>query len=213
MLEKEKNDVGRLHHESGSNISKADSMTYLHQKKKQLISLESDDTSSSIAGHDSTPLSFSMQALHPIALPHNNTSVQEKLAIAKKDNGEGNNSYNNDCNTSFISSSDEAKESSEPESERVLSIGQPLCSTKSILDGATDDVLDNMNPNKNSASNSVEAPKSPTTKQYPSTIGSISSKSASHVNLKCLNKTAVAYSCDMCNVIVNSSAQLTQVIS
>ena len=212
MSEREKNDVSCLHLESGSAISKTDSTNYLNHKKTPPISLQSDDTSSSIAGRDSTAISFSMQALHPIALPHNDISIQEKLESAKEDNGEGNNSYNNDCNTSFISSSDEAKESSEPESERVQSIGQPICSSKSTLDGATADVIDNIIPMKNSTLNSMEVPKSPTTKQYTSSLGAISTKSASHVNLKCLNKTAVAYSCDMCNVIVNSSAQLTQVI-
>ena len=213
MSKNEKNDVSCLHLESGSTISKTDSMNYSNQNEKPLIALESDHTSSSIAGHDSTAISFSMQALHPIALPHNDTSIQEKLEGEKEDNGEGNNNYTNDCNTSFISSSDDAKESSEPESERVVNIGQSLCSSKSILDGATDDVIDNIIPMKNSTSNSMEVPKSPTTKQYTSTIGAISTKSAPQVNLKGLNKTAVAYSCDMCNVIVNSSAQLTQVIS
>ena len=211
--EKEKNDVNCFHLDSGSTISKADSMNYLNQKKKQLTSLESEDTSSSIAGHDSTAISFSMQALHPIALPHNGKSIKEKLESAKEDNREGHKNYNNDCNTSFISSSDEAKESSEPESERVVSIVQTLCSSKSILEGATDDALNDIIPMKNDTSNSMEVPKSPTSKQYPSTIGAIPSKSASHVNLKSLNKTAAANSCDLCNVIVNSSAQLTQVIS
>ena len=109
MSEREKNGVSCLHLESGSTISKTDSMNYLNQKKKPLISLESDDTSSSVAVHDSSAISFSMQALHPIALPHNDTSIQEKLEGAKEDNGKGNNSYNNDCNTSFISSSDDER--------------------------------------------------------------------------------------------------------
>ena len=211
MSEKEKNDVNCVHLDSGSTISKADSMNYLNQKKKQLTSLESDDTSSSVAGHDSTAISFSMQALHPIALPQK--SIKGKLESAKEDNREGDKNYNNDCNASFISSSDEAKESSEPESERVVNIGQPLCSSKSILEGATDDALNDRIPMKNDTSNSMEVPKSPTSKQYPSTIGAITSKSASHVNLKSLSKAAAANSCDLCNVIVNSSAQLTQVIS
>ena len=212
MPEKEKNG-GNCHHlDSGGNISKADSMSYLNQKKKQLTSHESDDTSSSIAGHDSTAIPVPMQALHPIALPHNGKSIKGKLENAKEDNCEGNNNYNNNCNTSFISSSDEGKESSEPESERVVNIGQTLCSSKSILEGATDDVINDINPMKNNNSNSIEVPKSPTSKQYPATIGAITSKSSSHVNLKSLNKTAAAYSCDLCNVIVNSSVQLTQVI-
>ena len=213
MSEKEKNDVNCVHHDSGSAISKADSMNYLNQKKKQLTSLESEDTSSSIAGHDSTAISFSMQAPHPIALLHNGKSIKGKLESAKEDNREDHKNYNNDCNTSFISSSDEAKESSEPESDRAVNIGQPLCSSKSILEGATDDAINDINPMKNNTSSAMEVPKSPTSKQYPSTIVAITSKSSSHVNLKSLNKTAAANSCDLCNVIVNSSAQLTQVIS
>ena len=115
-----------------------------------------------------------------------------------------------DCNTSIISSKIEDKECSPDVSinsaTTINSTSTPISTKRNVLE-VTDLAL--LDPVKSKAVHTSENPMSPTSKQYPTLIGIQNPKLQS--GYKSSNKTTPPHSCDLCNVIVNSAAQLTQV--
>ena len=119
----------------------------------------------------------------------------------------------NDCNTSFVSLSDDAREISEADSDQIANISlesSSISSSRKKLDRAKITRIDPITTKENTFDN-VETPRSPTMKKHHDLPGTNCSKSLGTSNSKTPNKTSLTQSCNMCNVIVNSAAQLTQV--
>ena len=155
-----------------------------------------------------------------ILLPQPNLRGSKLINVAAKeelvfDNDETNN-QSNECNSSFVSSIDEAKESSEDDSDRIshiISCTIPISCNRKTLKGGDSILSDTSIPGKSNTSSTTEVSKSSTTKQHTIIPGLNGSKTLlSSSNVKILTKTSPNYCCEMCNVIVNSAAQLTQVI-
>ena len=117
-----------------------------------------------------------------------------------------------DCNISMISSKVEDKECSPDASINsginINSTSTPISTKRNVLKITDLAVLD---PVKSEAIHTSENPISPTSKQYPTLIGNQNNPKLQN-GYKSSNKTTPPHSCDLCNVIVNSAAQLTQVI-
>ena len=130
---------------------------------------------------------------------HDNTSMDNKK---------------NDCNIPFTSSNVETKESSSEASTKhttdVSSISAPISCKRKSLEVENIVVLDPSKATNSNVVNLTDSPKSPTTKQYP--IYNTNSKSILPNSYKAASKILPAHSCYLCNVIVNSAAQLTQVV-
>ena len=116
-----------------------------------------------------------------------------------------------DCNISMISSKIENKERSPDVSidsaTNINSTSTPISTKRNVLEVTDLAVLD---PVKSKADHTSENPMSSTSKQYPTLIGNQNNPKLQN-GYKSSNKTTPPHSCDLCNVIVNSAAQLTQV--
>jgi len=172
------------------------------------------NTRSSSAYHNAPAIPFQIPLPQPNVPGNNliNDAAKEEIIC---DNDETNN-QNNECNSSFVSSIDEAKESSEDDSDRIahiISSTLPISCNRKKLDGGDIILLDTSMPVKSNTSSTTEVSKSTTTKLQTIIPGINGSKPLlSPSNVKPSTKTSPNYCCDMCNVIVNSAAQLTQVI-
>ena len=169
-------------------------------------------TTSSTAFQDLPVIHF------PISLPQEVVQVDNSIndtsnpTVLDHDNL---NSQSHDCNVSFVSSSDEAKESSEADSERISNdlVDSTLISSNiKKLEGADISLLDTIKTMNGNSLTAVDSPRSPTAIKNPVIASTIISKPLPPNMGKVSSKTSPTYSCDMCNVIVNSPAQLTQVI-
>ena len=157
--------------------------------------------------------------------PYNNMSVTpppSHLSQSMKDESNGESAYDNnkigndenDCNIPFISSNVETKASlSETNTKGATNVSSPSASISCKMKNLEVEnivVLDPVKAANSNLVNTTETPKSPTNKQYP--IYSTNSKSLLPNNYKTASKITPTHSCYLCNVIVNSAAQLTQVI-
>ena len=194
-------------HEGGAGDASA--MKHSNTLKNNTISVETKPSSSNtFQDIPVIPFQISLpQAAVPVDKPTNNA------ASGQRPDNDIATHLNHDCNVSFVSSSDEAKESSEADSERISST--PLDSSlipnsRTILEENEIALIDPLKPIKGNSLLTTETPRSPTGPK-PTITAANASKSPPSLNGKVPNKIVSPFSCDMCNVIVNSAAQLTQV--
>jgi len=196
--------------DTGNTNADISSITHTQNTKGKSISIEA-NTSSLSAYHNATVIPFSIPMPQPIPLPsrklmHDPTNE----TVLSNDNGHN---PGNDSNTSFVSSSDDARELSEIDSDRISHIlpdSSSISSYRKKLERSNNTLLDPILAIKETALDNADVPRSPTAKQHPCVPETNCSKLLGPNNFQSPSKTSLTHSCDMCNVIVNSAAQLTQ---
>ena len=202
-----KNTVLSSDHEGGAGDSSA--IKHSNTLKNNTISPETKPSSSNTF-QDIPVIPFQMSLPQAVLAVDKPTS---DAASGQRTDNDIPTHLNHDCNVSFVSSSDEAKESSEPDSERVSSTpldSSHIPNSRTILEGSEIALMDPLKPINGNSLITTEIPRSPTGPK-PTITAANASKSPPSLNGKVPNKIVSPFSCDMCNVIVNSAAQLTQV--